>query len=162
MCPCRAQAALGWLVLNANQLESSHSHPGSIAKVGDFNNHYFFPPPPSSIRTLHSLPTTLKVQVKRTLNNPMSRAAAAAHVKTTLQNLCNQIRAKEAAIFEGHSSLPLPSASISCLALGNVISLRLKLTYNLTYKIDDTVRWQVRACPFCCRCQNGLRVGNMR
>ncbi len=131
MCPCRAQAALGWLVLNANQLESSHSHPGSIAMVGDFNNHYFYPPPPSSIKTLHSLPTTLKVQVKRTLNNPMSRAAAAAHVKTTLQKLCNQIRANKAALFEGRSSLLLLSASISCIALGNVISLRLKLQLDL-------------------------------
>ncbi len=92
--------------------------------VRDFNNHYFYPPSPSSI---HSLPTTLKVQVKRTLNNPMSRAAAAAHVKTTLQNLCNQIQANKAELSEGRSSLLLLSASMLCLALGDVILLRSKV-----------------------------------
>lgn len=91
--------------------------------AGDFNNHYFYPPPPPSIRNLHSLPTTLNVQAKRTLDTPMSRAATAAHVKTTLQNLCNQIQANKAVLFEGRSSLPLLSASILCLALGDVILL---------------------------------------
>lgn len=33
-------AALGWLDLNANQLEACHSHPGSIAMAGDFNTPY--------------------------------------------------------------------------------------------------------------------------
>ncbi|DBA80583.1 TPA: hypothetical protein ACH3X1_007844 [Trebouxia sp. C0004] len=78
--------------------ESSHSHPGSIAMVGDFNNHYFYPPPPSYISTLHSLPTILEIQAKRTLDTPMSRAATVAHVKTTLQNLCNQIQDNQAAL----------------------------------------------------------------
>ncbi len=99
--------------------------------VGDINNHYFYPPPPSFIKTLHRLPTTLKVQVKRTLNNPMSRAAAAAHVKKTLQNLCNQIEANKAALFEGRSSILLLSASKACFAIGDVILLRLKLHVDL-------------------------------
>ncbi|KAL3133384.1 hypothetical protein ABBQ38_007252 [Trebouxia sp. C0009 RCD-2024] len=51
----RAQAALGWLVLNANQLESSSSHPGSIAMAGDFNKHFFYPHPPAAISTLHNV-----------------------------------------------------------------------------------------------------------
>lgn len=99
-------AALGWLDLNANQLEACHSHPGSIAMAGDFNTPYFYPPPPSPIRTLHHLPKTLNVRAKRTLDTPTSRAATVAHLKTTLQSLRNQLQAKKAAVFEGHSSLP--------------------------------------------------------
>ncbi|KAL3139593.1 hypothetical protein ABBQ38_003912 [Trebouxia sp. C0009 RCD-2024] len=87
----RAQAALGWLVLNANQLESSSSHPGSVAMAGDFNKHFFYPPTPAAISTLHSLQTILKVQAKRTLDTQQSRASTAAHVKMTLENLCNQL-----------------------------------------------------------------------
>ncbi|DBA85175.1 TPA: hypothetical protein ACH3X2_005888 [Trebouxia sp. C0005] len=97
----RAQAALGWLVLNANQLESSPSHPGSIAMVGDFNKHFFYPPPPSATNTLHSLQTVLKIQAKRTLDTENSRAKTAAHVKMTLRNLCNQLQANQAVILEG-------------------------------------------------------------
>ena len=98
---CRAQAALGWLFLNANQLEASPSHPGSIAMAGDFNKHFFYPPPPSAIHTLHNLSTVIKVQVKRTLDTESSRASTAAHVKMTLQKLCNQLQAHKAVIFEG-------------------------------------------------------------
>ncbi|KAL3143544.1 hypothetical protein ABBQ38_002343 [Trebouxia sp. C0009 RCD-2024] len=97
----RAQAALGWLVLNANQLESSPSHPGSIAMVGDFNKHFFYPPPPSATNTLHSLQAVLKIQAKRTLDTQNSRAKTAAHVKMTLRNLCNQLQANQAVILEG-------------------------------------------------------------
>ena len=98
---CRAQAALGWLVLNANQLESSPSHPGLIAMVRDFNTHYFYPPPPSATNTLHSLQSILKVQAKRTLDTQNSRALSTAHVKIKLRNLCNQLQENKGVIFEG-------------------------------------------------------------
>ena len=112
---CRAQAALGWLVLNANQLESSSSHPGSIAIAGDFNKHFVYPPPPAAISTLHRLQTTLKVQAKRTLDTQPSRASTVAHVKMTLANLCNQLQANKAVIFEGVFLNPLVLMSIHVL-----------------------------------------------
>ena len=129
ICPCRAQAALGWLVLDTNQLEACHRHPGSIAMAGDFNNHCFHPPPPSSIRTLHHLPKTLNVRAKRTLDTPMSRAATAEHLKTTLQSLCNQLQAKKAAAFEGHSSLPLLLTKylMSCTCMCHVVAVQAHL-----------------------------------
>ena len=96
-----AQAALGWLVLNANQLELSPSHPGSIAMVGDFNTHFFNPPPPSATNTLHGLQSVVRVQAKRTLDTQKSLALTAAHVKIKLRNLCNQLKENKGVIFEG-------------------------------------------------------------
>ena len=69
--------------------------------VGDFNKHFLYPPPPSATNTLHNLQTVLKVQAKRTLDTQKSRAKTAAHVKMTLQNLCDQLQANKAVIFEG-------------------------------------------------------------
>lgn len=106
VCACRAQASLGWLVLNANQLESSPSHPGSIAIAGDFNKHCVIPPQPSATRTLHNLKSILNVQVKRTWDSDDSRAYTALHVKKMLKELCRQLEAKKAVIFEGRSCLP--------------------------------------------------------
>lgn len=113
---CRAQAALGWLVLNANQLEESPIHPGSIAMAGDLNKQFFYPPPPSAINTLHSLQTILKVQAKRTLDTQSSRASTVAHVKMTLQNVCDQLQANKAVIFEGvFLTLCCQQVCVSCI-----------------------------------------------
>lgn len=129
---CRAQAALGWLVLNANQLESSSSHPGSIAMAGDFNKHFFYPPPPAAISTLHNLQTILKVQAKRTLDTQQSRASTIAHVKMTLANLCNQLQANKAVIFEGCVSQLSAVSEYSCLALAMLFPLGRKVHCGLS------------------------------
>jgi len=109
----------------------------------DFNNHFFYPPPPSSISTLHSLPTILKLQAKRTLDTPMSRAATAAHVKTTLQNLCNQLQT-ELRYLKVTALYPFCQRVQYVLHL--VVSSGRGQKYILIYKIDVTCRWQVQAC----------------
>ena len=122
ICLCRAQAALSYLVLNANQLEDCRHHPGSIAMAGDFNNQIVFPPPPASLPSLHNLLRTLRIRAvkSRDTHSDLSQGSLPAHVKTTLQELCNQIQANQTKIFEGHSLLPLLSANVPCLAFGTV------------------------------------------
>ena len=84
--------------------------------VGDFNKHFLYPPPPSATNILHNLQTVLKVQAKRTLDTQNSRAKTAAHVKMTLRNLCNQLQANKAVIFEGvFSAFCFQRVCVSCV-----------------------------------------------
>jgi len=135
-CMTRVHAGCRQPLAGLFSMQISLRHPGSIAMVGDFNNHYFYPPPPSSISTLHNLPGTLNVRAKRTLDTSLSRASTAAHLKTALQKLCDQLQAIKAALLEGHSSLPLLLTSVRCLACACVMLLRSK--YILIYKFDAT------------------------
>ena len=90
--------------------------------AGDFNTHLLYPPPPADIGTLHSLQNTLKVRAKRTLDTQQSRASTAAHVKMTLESLCNRLQANKAVIFEGLVSQPSAVSEYLCLAFGTAVS----------------------------------------
>ena len=93
--------------------------------AGDFNKHFFYPPPPTAIHTLHNLSTILKVQVKRTLDTESSQASTAAHMKMTLQKLCNQLQAHKAVIFEGvFSTLCCQRVCLSCIWQCCLLSVR--------------------------------------
>lgn len=98
---------LGWLVLNANQLEANPRHPGSIGMVGDLNTHYVYPAPPSTLQTLHNLPNTMTVSTKRSLDTSLSRATSSADVKELLTDVCGRLEEDKHIIYGGHASFIL-------------------------------------------------------
>lgn len=100
----RNKACASYLVLNANQLANSASHPGSIVVLGNYNEHVIYAPSGAPTGPTRN-ETEAVINTLATQDTGPGRASAASLIKALLLQRCKQLAERAAVIFEYQGSL---------------------------------------------------------